>query len=50
LNVAESAIQKLGEKCAKTNFMSAWSTIAVREVGDRFHQNFAMGLKAHPLL
>lgn len=29
--------------------MSAWSIIVVRKVGDRFHQNFAMGLKAHPL-
>jgi len=30
--------------------MLAWFVVAIREASDRFHQNFAMGLKEHPLL
>ncbi len=50
LNVAKRAIQKLAKNRARTNFMSAWFVVVIREASDRFHQNFAMGLKEHPLL
>jgi hypothetical protein len=50
MNVVERATQKLGENSAKTNFMLAWSLTTVKELRDRFHQNFVMALRAHPLL
>ncbi len=37
------------EKCVRTNFMSVLSTTIIKKAWDRFHWNFAMGLKAHPL-
>ncbi len=39
----------MAKKHAKINFMLAWSITIVREVGDRFHRNFAMGIKVYPL-
>jgi hypothetical protein len=40
----------LGKKHPKTNFMSTWFITTIRKSKDRFYQNFAMGLKVHPLL
>lgn len=50
LNVTEKVVQKLAEKHAWTNFTSTWFVITLRKVGDKFQQNFTMGLKVHPLL
>jgi hypothetical protein len=36
-------------KWYKTYFIITWSIIAIKEVGDRFHNNFVESLKAHLL-
>jgi hypothetical protein len=30
------------------NFITAWSSSTMKEVGDRFHYNFKVGLQIHP--
>jgi hypothetical protein len=40
----------LAKKHPQTNFMSTWFITTIRKSKDRFYQNFAMGLKVHPLL
>jgi hypothetical protein len=32
------------EKCMKTQFVTTWTLAIVREVGDKFHQNFQVDL------
>jgi hypothetical protein len=36
--------QKVVEKCMKTQFVTTWTLAIVREVGDKFHQNFQIDL------
>ncbi len=43
------AIERLIEKPYKTNFNWAWFTVAIKEVGDKCHQNFQASYRAHPL-
>jgi hypothetical protein len=31
-------------------FNANWSANVIKEVGDKFHRNFVVGLRAHPLL
>jgi len=33
-------VQKVVEKCMKTQFATTWTLAIIREVGDKFHQNF----------
>jgi hypothetical protein len=40
----------LANKCAWTNFMLTWCTTTIKNAGDKFHWNFVVGLKVHPLL
>jgi hypothetical protein len=49
LNAIIRAVQSLIEKRYKLDFNQTWSTIAIREAGNRFHQNFRASFKAHPL-
>jgi len=37
------------EGCAWTNFMLAWSTTTTKNAQDKFHWNFVVGLRVHPL-
>ncbi len=48
--MAKRATQKLLDRQTKAMFNANWSTTTIKEVGDRFHRNFATKLKAHPLL
>jgi Leu/Phe-tRNA-protein transferase len=36
--------QKVIEKCMKTQFATTWTLAIVREVHDKFHQNFQVDL------
>jgi len=36
--------QKVVEKCMKTQFVATWILAIIREVGDKFHQNFQVDL------
>jgi hypothetical protein len=31
-------------------FNANWSATVIKKIGNRFHNNFTVGLKAHPLL
>jgi len=33
-------VKKVVEKCMKTQFATTWTLAIIREVGDKFHQNF----------
>jgi hypothetical protein len=35
--IADKTIIRIIEKCARTQFIVAWTPIIVKEVGDRFH-------------
>jgi hypothetical protein len=37
-------IQRAIEKCAIIKFITTWTPTMVKEVGDRFHQNFQASL------
>jgi hypothetical protein len=37
------------EKWYRIDFNRTWSIIAIRKTNNRFHQNFQVGFKAHPL-
>jgi hypothetical protein len=39
-SVIDRIAQRLIEKQYRANFNRTWSTIAIIEAGDRFHQNF----------
>jgi len=42
--------QRLLDKQAKATFNANWLIVVVKEVGNRFHMNFATRLRTHPLL
>ncbi len=48
LIVVERITQRLLDKWVKVTFHANWSTIAIKEIGNKFHRNFTIGLKAHP--
>ncbi len=49
LVVAKKIVRRELERKPWTKFILAWSTNVVRSLGDRFHQNFQVGLRVHPL-
>jgi hypothetical protein len=48
--VAERTTQRLLNRWAKGTFNANWSISIIKEAGNKFHRNFTIGLKAHPLL
>jgi hypothetical protein len=44
----EQIAKKSIEKQNKATFNKSWSTIAIRVVGKRFHNNFKLRFQAHP--
>ncbi len=40
-------VERLVQKRYKANFNWTWFTVAIKEVEDKFHQNFQAGFKAH---
>jgi hypothetical protein len=49
LIVIEKFVERKLVKQQWTNFITTWSSLVVKKVGDRFHSNFKAGLQAHPL-
>jgi hypothetical protein len=48
LIIVERTIQRSIEKWTRATFIQDWSPIAIRDVGDQFHNNFATRLQASP--
>jgi hypothetical protein len=48
--MVERTTQRLLVKRAKAMFSANWSTTTIKKTRNRFHKNFAIGLKTHPLL
>jgi hypothetical protein len=46
--IAKWATQRSIEKWTRATFIQAWSPIAIRDVGDQFHNNFTIGLQINP--
>jgi hypothetical protein len=46
--VANITIIIIVEKRARTQFPATWTPTTIKEVGDRFHQNFQASLQADP--
>jgi hypothetical protein len=46
--VANRANIKILEKHARAQFTTTWTPIAINKVGDKFHQNFQVGLQVNP--
>jgi hypothetical protein len=44
LTIVEWATQKLIEKQTRATFIQVWSPIAIKDVGDQFHNNFTIRL------
>jgi hypothetical protein len=44
LIIVEWATQKSIEKQTRATFIQAWSPIAIKDVGDQFHNNFTIRL------
>ncbi len=42
--VVDQTTQRIVEKCIKTLIVATWILIIVRDVGDRFHKSFQVGL------
>jgi hypothetical protein len=42
--VVDQTTQRITEKCIKTLIVATWILILIREVGDRFHKSFQIGL------
>jgi hypothetical protein len=47
--VVNKVAQRLVEKRYRANFNLAWSTLAIKEASNKFHQNFQTSFRAHPL-
>jgi hypothetical protein len=48
-SVVDKVVQRLVEKRYGANFNLACSTLAIKEVSNKFHQNFQTSFRAHPL-
>jgi hypothetical protein len=47
LTITKRLAEKKLAKQQKTNFITAWSSSIMKEVGNKFHYNFKVGLRAH---
>ncbi len=45
---ANASIIRIVEKHARTQFIATWTPTTIKEVGDRFHQNFQASLWIDP--
>ncbi len=41
--------KRLMNKWNREDFITTWSTIAIKEIKDKLYKNFVVSLKAHPL-
>jgi hypothetical protein len=41
--------KRLMSQWNREDFITTWSTIAIKEIKDKLHKNFVASLKAHPL-
>jgi hypothetical protein len=48
-SVVNKVAQRLVEKRYRANFKLTWSTLAIKEASNKFHQNFQTSFRAHPL-
>jgi hypothetical protein len=45
----EKTTQRNVEKINRARFNNAWFVATVKAIGERFHNNFRVGFRAHPL-
>jgi len=47
--MVERTTQIITLKCARIKFTQAWFIVVIKDVRDRFHNNFQISLLVHPL-
>lgn len=45
--IINQVVQTVIEKCAKIQFVATWALATMKEMGDKFHQKFWVGLQAN---
>jgi hypothetical protein len=45
----EKLVEKKLLKQQRANFIATWSSLTIKEVGNKFHYTFKASLQAHPL-
>ncbi len=47
--ITKKTTQRNVEKKNRARFNNAWFVIAIRAINEKFHNNFRVGFRAHPL-